>query len=204
MGQPQRIVGIVLAAGQSSRMGRSKPLLPCVPSAETFVARVVRVLREGGVPDVVVVGRPEDAALRAHVDGLVPTTTFVENRDAARGQLTSLIVGIDHAQLHGADAVVVMPVDIPQVKPETVATLLAAVGSQAPIVRVGYAGRHGHPVLFREVVFEELRTADPAIGAKAVLLAHASDILNIAVDDPGVVRDVDVPDDYARLFAEGP
>jgi len=204
MGQPQRIVGIVLAAGRSSRMGRSKALLPCVPSSETFMARVVRVLREGGVPDVVVVGRPEDTLLRAHVDGLTPTTSFADNREAALGQLSSLIVGIDHAQAHGADAVVVMPVDIPQVKPETVATLLAAAWSQAPILRVGYAGRHGHPVLFREVVFEELRAADPAIGAKAVLRAHAGDILNIEVDDPGVVRDVDVPEDYARLFGEGP
>jgi CTP:molybdopterin cytidylyltransferase MocA len=204
VGQSQRIVGIVLAAGQSSRMGRSKALLACVPSSETFLARVVRVLREGGVPDVVVVGRPEDAALRAHVDGLAPPTAFAENRDAARGQLSSLIVGIDHARRHGASAVVVMPVDIPQVKPATVATLLAAFASPAPILRVAYAGRHGHPVLFRDVVFEELRAADPAIGAKAVLRAHAADVLNIEVDDPGVLRDVDVPDDYVRLFGEPP
>ncbi len=58
----------------------------------------------------------------------------------------------------------------------------------------------GHPVLFRDVVFDELRTADPAIGAKAVVRARAGEVLDVDVDDPGVVRDVDAPDDYAALF----
>lgn len=182
-------------------MGRSKALLPCAPTSETFVARVVRVLRQGGISDVLVVGRPEDGALRAQVDALRPAPAYVENPDAARGQLSSLNAGIAHARARGATAVVVMPVDIPQVRPESVAALLrGAAASGAPIARVAHAGRSGHPVLFRDAVFDELRTADPAVGAKAVVRARAGEVLAVDVDDPGVVRDVDAPDDYAALF----
>lgn len=203
--QPTGIAGIVLAAGASSRMGRPKALLTCPPTTETFVARIARVLREGGVPDIIVVGRPEDDDLRAHVAGLVPPPVWVENPDAARGQLSSVNVGIQHARARGATAVVVMPVDIPQVRPGSVAALLAAAAaSRAPIARVGHAGRHGHPVLFRDVVFDDLRTADPAVGAKAVFRARAGEVLEVDVDDPGTVRDVDAPADYDALFRTRP
>jgi nicotine blue oxidoreductase len=194
------IVGMVLAAGRSRRMGRSKALLPCAPATETFVARAARVLRQGGIPDVIVVGRPEDEALRAHLRGLVPIPTFVENPDAARGQLSSVNAGLAHARARGATAVVVMPVDLPLVRPDSVAALLLAAAGGAPMARVAHAGRGGHPVLFRDVVFDDLRTADPAIGAKAVLRARAGDVLDVEVDDPGVLRDVDAPDDYIALF----
>jgi molybdenum cofactor cytidylyltransferase len=196
-----RAVGIVLAAGQSSRMGRPKALLPCLPAHETFVGRVVRTLREGGVPTVVVVGRQDDDMLRAHVGGLVPATAYLENPDPARGQLSSLIVGVDFAEAQGADAVVVMPVDIPQVRAESVVALLtASLTDPAPILRVEHDGRHGHPVLFRRAVFDQLRTADPKLGAKSLVHAYGDRIRNVPVPDPGVIRDVDVPEDYLRLF----
>jgi molybdenum cofactor cytidylyltransferase len=201
LGLNDHVVGIVLAAGQSSRMGRPKALLPCLPSQETFVSRVVRILREGGVPEVVVIGRQDDDTLRAHVGGLVPPTPFVENPDPTRGQLSSLIVGVDFAEARSAGAVIVLPVDIPQVSPESVAALLAASRADAaPILRVEHGGRHGHPVLFRRVVFEQLRAADPAVGAKSVVHAYGDRIRNVSVPDPGVIRDVDRPEDYLRLF----
>ncbi|MGH9371911.1 MAG: nucleotidyltransferase family protein [Vicinamibacterales bacterium] len=201
MGQLSGIAGIVLAAGRSSRMGLPKALLPCMPGGETFVARAIRTLREGGVSDVVVVGRHEDEALRTVVARVDPSPYYAENPSPERGQLSSLLVGIDDARMRGADAVIVMPVDIPEVRPDTVAAVLAASErTAAPIVRATHGGRHGHPVIFRAVVFGELRAADPTIGARAVLRAHGDRILDVEVDDPGVLRDVDLPEDYVRLF----
>ena len=203
------ITGIVLAAGRSSRMGRSKALLPCGPGRETFVARVVRTLQEGGVSNTLVVGRPLDTRLRAEVEHLAGAVTrYVENPAPDRGQLSSLIVGMDHASRRGAQAIIVMPVDMPQVRPASVAAIVAAFAevrhSQALIFRAAYEGRHGHPVIFHRSIFDELRVADPELGAKAVLLAYADRILNVEVDDPGVVRDVDSPADYTALFGRPP
>jgi molybdenum cofactor cytidylyltransferase len=200
-----RIVGIVLAAGQSVRMGRAKALLSYPPTGETFVSRIVTVLRDGGLDDVVVVGRPTDVALRSHLDTVIPRARYVENPHADLGQLSSLLAGIDYAEARGAEAVAVMPVDMPQVQADTVAVALRSFqASTAAVVRVSHGGRHGHPVIFRSSVFTDLRRADMSVGAKAVLREQEGRILNVEVADPGVVRDVDVPEDYRRLFRREP
>ena len=69
----------------------------------------------------------------------------------------------------------------------------------APILRAVHQGQHGHPVIFARAVFPELRTADPAVGARQVLRRDPARVCEVAVDDAGVLRDVDEPDDYRRL-----
>jgi molybdenum cofactor cytidylyltransferase len=73
-----------------------------------------------------------------------------------------------------------------------------AASSPAAVIRASYAGRHGHPVVFKRAAFEALRRADPSVGAKAVV--HAMETAEVDVDDLGVVEDVDTPADYERLF----
>ena len=200
-----RIVGAVLAAGQSRRMGRPKALLRCGSSGETFVARVVRALAGGGADEVLVVGRPDDDALRRAVRALAGGVRFLENPAAERGQLSSLVVAADDATRAGAGALLVMPVDMPLVRGETVAAVIAAFRhSRPPIVRATHRGRHGHPVLFSAALFEELRRADPSVGARQVVRAHAADTVDLDVDDAGVLRDVDVASDYRALFGADP
>ncbi|MGH9308188.1 MAG: nucleotidyltransferase family protein [Vicinamibacterales bacterium] len=195
------IWGIVLAAGQSRRMGRPKALLRCAPTSDTFITRIVGTFREATVSNVVVVGRPDDEALRSHVAELRPQVEYVENPAPMRGQLSSLITGLERAEACGAAAVLVMPVDTPLVRAGSIARVLAAAAeSSALIVRATHQGRHGHPVLFRAPIFTALRTADPTVGAKAVLHTHAEHVLNVEVDDPGVLRDFDAPEDYERTF----
>ena len=96
-------VGVVLAAGRSVRMGgRAKALLKCEDGAEPFVARVVRTLRGAGLDCVAVVGRPDDEPLKAVVAALVPAVVFVPNLQAERGQLSSMLAGLDFAAARGA------------------------------------------------------------------------------------------------------
>ena len=195
---------MILAAGRSSRMGRAKALLPCGPG-ESFVRRLARSLCDGGVRHVLIVGRPDDEALREEVAAMPLPARFVENPGADAGQLSSVLAGLDSADVPGTRGLLVTPVDAPLVTAATVATLLAVFGSTgAPIVRAVYRGRHGHPVVFSRDVFESLRRADPAVGAKAVLRAHALAIVNVEVDDAGVVGDVDTPEDYRALFGREP
>jgi CTP:molybdopterin cytidylyltransferase MocA len=203
------VPGLVLAAGRAARMGRSKALLPCDRSGSTFVHHLVASLRAGGVEDVLVVGRPDDDALRLEVEGLrpggAPAARFVPNPHADLGQLSSVLAGLNVADRPGVGGVLVCPVDVPLVSPGSVSALLSVFRSTAaPIVRAVCGGRHGHPVIFSRAVFDELRRADPAVGAKAVLRAHAAAIADVEVDDPAVLADIDTPEDYARIFGRLP
>jgi molybdenum cofactor cytidylyltransferase len=199
------IVGVILAAGQSSRMGRPKALLRIPPRGDTFLERIISTFRRGGLADLVVVGRPDDQLLRAELTRIDPSIPYVVNPAPERGQLSSLVAGIDAAESRGAAGVLVLPVDIPLVRHDTIATLLAASAEpSATIVRPGHQGRHGHPVVFTAALFGDVRSADMAVGAKAVVHRHAGSVRTIEVDDPGILRDVDEPRDYRDLFNADP
>jgi molybdenum cofactor cytidylyltransferase len=145
----------------------------------------------------VVVVREGDATVIAEVAGARFGRT-VTNLRASEGQLTSLIAGLDAIDGPGIDGALVTLVDVPLVRAETVRVLLARAGtSAAPVVRAVHQGRHGHPVIVSRRLFDELRRADPAVGAKAVLRAHP--IEDVEVPDPGVAEDIDTPDEYARV-----
>jgi molybdenum cofactor cytidylyltransferase len=195
------VVAIVLAAGESTRMGRSKALLDD-PDGRPFAARLVRTFADAGVPDIIVVtGRDHAAVAEAlAADRLPVPPALVNNPDPSRGQLSSLLVGLDAAATRGADGILVTLVDIPMVRASTIRAVVDAWRSQrAPIVRPAMGDRHGHPVLFDRAVFEELRGAPLAEGAKTVVRAHAAAVVNVPVDDEGCVADVDTPDDYDAM-----
>ena len=184
-------------------MGRPKALLPCPPDGHTFVSQAVRTLHTGGIEEVGVVGRPQDAALRTEVSRQSRPVAYLENPTPERGQLSSLLEGLSYAEACGADGVMVLPVDIPSVKAATVQSLREAFDrGAAPIVRAVYEGRHGHPVIFSRPVFAELRAADLSLGAREVLRRDPARVCEVSGDDPGVLRDVDEPGDYRRLVGE--
>ena len=192
------IPGIILAAGASTRMGRPKALLT-LSDGSTFVQAVTASLIDGGVADVLIVGRPDDRGLRDEVAGL-PRTRFVENARAEEGQLSSVIAGLNAADRPGVGAVLVTLVDLPLIKADTVRTLIDTfLTTHALIARTSHRGRHGHPVIFGRRVFDELRHADPQVGAKSVIRTHQPSVLDVEVDDGGVLRDIDTPEDYADL-----
>jgi molybdenum cofactor cytidylyltransferase len=186
-------------------MGRSKALLPARAGGPTFVGQLSRSLLEGGVIDVLVVVRPDDTALRTEVERLGTGVRLVINAHAERGQLSSVVAGLNAADHPGVHGVLVTPVDMPFVKPGTVRALLAAFASRhAVLLRATHLGRHGHPIIFGRAIFDELRHADPEVGAKAVVQAysraHPNAEIDFDVDDPGVLHDIDNPEDYARVL----
>jgi molybdenum cofactor cytidylyltransferase len=190
------IPAIVLAAGASTRMGEPKALLKT--GGVTFVRRILDTLRDAGVTEAVVVVRPEADAVVREVAAAALGRTVV-NADPDRGQLSSLVTGLDAVDHPRIIAALVTLVDVPLVASSTIAALLSRVPrSSASIVRATFQNRHGHPVIFKRELFEAIRRADPAAGAKAVLRAHP--IEDVDLGDPGVVEDVDTPDDYRRVI----
>jgi molybdenum cofactor cytidylyltransferase len=193
------IIGIILAAGASSRMGRPKALLPL--GGGTFVTRLCGTLTAAGLDDVIVVAGADLDAVASAVSRAGLSARIIENPRRHEGQLSSVLAGLAVADRPGVEAVVVHLVDAPLVSAGTVRAVVDAFRrTRAPIVRPVIHGRHGHPVLFARDVFDELRRADPAIGAKAVVRAHAADACDVPVDDEGACRDIDTPEDYARFI----
>lgn len=184
------IGAIVLAAGSSSRMGRPKATLTAGPGGRTFVGAILETLVAAGVSDVRVVVAPGSPAL---------TEGGIANPDPSAGMLSSVQCGL-RAFGQPPDAVLVWPVDHPLVKAESLAAMIAAYREHdAPVVVPTYGGRRGHPVLFAARLIPELMGADPSRGAREVVHAH-DDRIELETDDPGVVEDIDTPEDYARLF----
>ena len=195
------VPGVVLCAGRSSRMGRPKALLPTSESGETFIGRIVRVLREGGVDDVVVVVAPDVPPLDAAFAHMDQPPRAVHNPSPDHGQLSSLLVGLRAVDRPGVGGVLVTLVDVPLIDAETVSRLRKVhQQTRAPVVRPVQNERHGHPVIFDRAVFDELRNADPRTGAKTVVRAHLNDAAEVKVDVDGPFLDIDTPSEYARVF----
>jgi molybdenum cofactor cytidylyltransferase len=184
-------------------MGSPKATL-VAPCGRTFVTAVVRTLREAGVTDLVVVtGRHHEAVVDAIARELSIATRVVRNPDPSRGQLSSLLAGMDAVATRSAEGVMMTLVDVPLVRVSTVTAVIAAWrDGRAPIVRPAIGDRHGHPVIFDRAVLDELRRAPLEAGAKSVIRAHEHEILNVQVDDEGCVRDVDTPADYEAIRKE--
>ncbi len=178
-------------------MGRPKALLKV--GNETFLERAVRIMREGGCADIVVVLGVADS-------DLIDLTSGSGARSARAGggpeQIDSLRSGL-RALPAALEAVVVLPVDHPLIEAATVGKVIEAFrSSRAPVVRVSHQGRSGHPVLFGAAVFDELLSGALPEGARSVVRSHADDLVDVEVEDPGVLVDVDTPADYEKHIGE--
>ena len=192
-----RVAGVIPCAGVSRRMGASKALLDA--GGRSFLAATIGALTGGGCnPVVVVLGEGQaDEERRARDAGAV---TLV-NPDPGEGPITSLRIALG-ALGDGVDSIAVLPVDHPRVRPETVTALVGALFETDALLAVPtFDGKRGHPTLFRRSVFPEL--LDPALegGARTVVHAHLANAVLLPVGDPGVVTDIDTPEDYDQAFA---
>jgi molybdenum cofactor cytidylyltransferase len=195
------IPAIVLAAGRSSRMGRAKATLPA-GDGQTFLTRIVRTFLDAGVDDViVVVGHGADAIAANFSESGLPAR-FVVNREYDRGQLSSLLAGLNVIDRPGVSAVLVTLVDVPLVSASTVRAVIDAYRrTGAPIVRPTSGDRHGHPLLIERSVFAALRAADFTSGAKPIVRAYASATGDIPIEDEGAFTDIDTEEEYRKTIS---
>jgi len=195
------LAGVVLTGGRSARMGSPKALLDF--RGEPFVVRILEALEALEVKTRVVVVGPDAPRIQPALAG--HDCLIVENTDVDGGPIASLRAALRALQPVRPSAVLAWPVDLPHVRVTTVERLIETFRREpAPAVVPTFAERRGHPVLWGAALFEELLTSDAATrhGARAVLHAHAGEIVPVAVDDPAVIDDLNTPEDYERLVRE--
>ena len=207
MSRAASFAGVILAAGESSRMGRDKALLPWPPTpgavavpTDSFLSSAIKSLTLS-TDFVLVVAGQNQPALAPVVYG--NAAFLVVNPDPGQGQFSSLQVGLRQVLNRGRDAAIITLVDRPPASAATVQALRDAFEA-APrriwAVVAEIAGKHGHPyVAGRDLIERFLR--EPVTGsARDVEHRHRERIQYLAVDDPNVALNINTPEDYAALL----
>jgi molybdenum cofactor cytidylyltransferase len=187
-------VAIILAAGESRRMGQPKQLLPF--GGKTMLECVIDAFRLPRIDQVrVVLGYKADeiAAKIAHAG-----TRVVRNDRYRQGMFTSIQAGLRRLP-RNTKIVMIAVCDQPRLKRETVEALLSTFErDRHKILIPSYNGRQGHPPLLRAGYVREILAMDESMTLKHFYAKHADDIARLVVDDEGVLIDIDDPITYCR------
>jgi CTP:molybdopterin cytidylyltransferase MocA len=194
-GSSAKVAGLILAAGESRRMGSPKALLPY--RGESFLDTLIDRLHARCSPVIVVLGSGA-ATIRAAV---TRPATFVVNPDWHTGQTGSMQRGL-RAVPPECEGVLFTLVDHPAVAPATIDALLAP---QTPaLLRVPrYQGKRGHPIWFSRDLIPEFLALPVDGAARDVVRSHAAQTDFLDLDDPGIVADIDDPAAYQALIGAG-
>jgi molybdenum cofactor cytidylyltransferase len=196
MSRLPNIVGIILAAGEGSRMGAVKQLLRF--KGKTILQWVIDNALSSSLQKVVVI-------LGHRADLIEPLITgkavqVVINNDYQQGQSSSIKAGL-RALPEGTEAVMFLLGDQPLVVPETINVLLSAfLESGAPIVLPVFCGKRGNPVIFGRETFQRLESLDGDCGGRSIFQEYVGKILQVPVGDPYIRFDLDTEVDYRRLL----
>lgn len=185
---------VIAAAGLGSRMRAFKPTMAL--NHETMIERLIRVFREAGVRETVVVAGHRAEELAEHIRPY--GVTWCVNRDYATTEMfDSIRLGCRHLTLP-YDRVFVTPVDIPLVRVETLRALQRAEGD---VIRPRWGGKSGHPILLAASVVDKMMDYDGTDGLRGAIYALSEAMVDLPVDDRAVLLDADTPEAYRRLRA---
>lgn len=187
------IAAILLAAGESSRMGRPKPLLPW--EGETLVEAQVANLLAGGVDEVFVVTGKSDAAVAPLLAGLEHVNR-VYNPEYVDGKTTSVRAGVA-ALPSGTTAIMLLAVDQPRPAWVIKIVLESHIASGAPITSPRFEGHGGHPLVFDGALRDELAAVtEENHGIREVFARHESRMNSVVFDNEIVRLDINTPEAY--------
>lgn len=193
------IAAVILAAGSSQRMGRPKLTLPWRGS-QTIIRHMVDIYHSVGAAPIVVVSPEKDDDLKKALAGLdvrqVPASPGAE-------MLASVQTGLAALEDSEAEAALLAPGDHPLLDPGTVALLIDAWRArQGAIIAPSIDGRRGHPILVARSVWPEIVSLEADRSLRDFLRHREEAIFYVFVEDRGVIRDVDTPQDYDQALRE--
>lgn len=186
------VAAIVLAAGKSERMGRPKALLPY--HGRTFLENILLAISGSSIHHTVVVLGHDRELIESRV--VLPHVVF--NPYYERGMITSLQAGI-RALPEDTRGAVLFLVDHPLVEPETIDALIAHLVPNR-IVLPTFQGRRGHPALFASEILEEILVLPESEGANIVVRKDPARITEVPVSAPGILLDIDTPEQFQKLL----
>ena len=190
------ISAIVLAAGKSERMGRPKALLPI--QGRTFLENILAAISRTSIEDaIVVLGHHRD-----QIERNVSLPSVVFNADYEQGMITSFQAGIRKLSWDTTGAFLFL-VDHPLVEPTTIESMIMNLAPNR-IVLPTFDRRRGHPVLFSSEVLEEILALGPSEGANIVVRKNPDRIIEVPVNAPGILVDIDTPEQFERLRKDYP
>jgi molybdenum cofactor cytidylyltransferase len=190
------IAAIILAAGESKRMGRVKQLLPF--RGGTILGQITENLLQSQAAEIVVV-------LGYQAEKIAPQIArervkIVVNPDFKQGMSSSIKCGLSHIS-EAADGVMIVLGDQPLIEKETIDLLIEKHRqSDRGITLPVYKGIRGHPVIFKMKYKDELLRLTGDIGGKQIVERHPSDVLEVEVDSESVIISIDVESDYQSLI----
>jgi molybdenum cofactor cytidylyltransferase len=197
------LAAVILAAGESRRMGTPKALLP-FPAKErkqeppkTFLEHLLEVSQDPriGMNRVVLGAHAAEIQARVRLD----PASIVVNADWASGQLSSIQAAIRSLPRGSTDGMLLFLVDHPLISKELVGNLIEQFyASGQSIVLPTFRGQRGHPVIFASGLYDELLAAPVEKGARAVVWAHAAEVLEIPTEEEGVVLNLNDPEAMTR------
>jgi molybdenum cofactor cytidylyltransferase len=192
-----QLAAILLAAGQSRRMGAFKPLLPF--GDKTVIESCIDYLRAGGVETIVVVLGHRAGEVRKRLDNLPITFALNEDPDSEMG--ASIAAGVRELP-STVQATLIALSDYPAVPATVVAALLKEWQNGARLIIPTWQNRGGHPVLVDLSFRAQLLNLSSSGGLRALFEAHAGVVKRVAVDSPFIARDMDTWDDYRALHED--
>lgn len=190
----RRVAGVVLAAGESRRMGRNKLLLPW--DETTVLERTLRNVAGSGVLEtMVVVGHERELTESLSRD----YGAAIHNQNYAKGMLSSVQAAVRELA-PTFEAALVMLGDQPLVEPGIIDALLSAYAANPRgLIAPTYRGQRGNPVIIDRRYFAELLALPPEAAPRVLLQRHPDDLLLVEVDSDAILHDLDRPEDYERL-----
>ncbi len=194
---PDGVVGLLLAAGRSTRFGSNK-LCHLLPDGSPVGVRSALNLR-AGAGAVLAVVRPDDHALQAAL--AAAGIDWLPCADAGAGMAASIACGVGATA--GARGWLIALADMPYVRPATIAAVAQAIVAGAPLAAPFHAGRRGHPVGFGAAFGAQLCALRGDEGARQLIQRHAAALRRIDGDDAGVLADIDVPADVQPADEDG-
>ena len=195
------VIAILLAAGESRRMGALKALLPW--QGTSLLKHQVASLRAGGVDRVVVVLGHRSDELKAELAG-IEGVAWQLNPDYLQGKTTSIKAGLSSLGSEQLDALLILNVDQPR-NADVIRSLLKEHQSQGSLITIPtHKGKGGHPIILSRSLLDELREIDEeTYGIKAVVQRHLDATRRVEMEAPEVLWDLNTPEEYQRVLEEG-